>query len=41
MPALLFLAVTLVILKAGGSLTEKEGGVISEFFVATDYSPLK
>ena len=27
--------------KAGGSLTEKEGGVVSEFFVATDYSPLK
>jgi hypothetical protein len=26
---------------AGGSLTEKEGGVVSEFFVATDYSPLK
>ena len=27
--------------KAGGSLTEKEGGVVSEFFVATDYSPMK
>jgi len=27
--------------KAGGSLTEKEGGVLSEFFIATDYSPLK
>lgn len=27
--------------KAGGSLTEKEGGVVSEFFVATDYSPLQ
>jgi hypothetical protein len=26
--------------KAGGSLTEK-GGVVSEFLVATDYSPLK
>ena len=27
--------------KAGGSLTEKEGGVVSEFFVATDDSPLR
>ena len=27
--------------KAGGSLTEKENGVVSEFFTATDYSPLK
>ena len=27
--------------KAGGSLTEKENGVVSEFFVATDYSPMK
>ncbi len=27
--------------KAGGSLTEKEKGVVSEFFVATDYSPSK
>jgi uncharacterized protein YbaA (DUF1428 family) len=27
--------------KAGGSLTEKEGGVVSEFLVPTDYSPLR
>jgi hypothetical protein len=27
--------------KAGGPLTEKENGVVSEFFIATDYSPLK
>jgi hypothetical protein len=27
--------------KAGGSLTEKEGGVVSEFFVGTEYSPLR
>jgi hypothetical protein len=27
--------------KAGGSLTEKEGGVVSEFLTATDYSPLR
>src|SRR5688572_25064996 len=27
--------------KAGGSLTEPKGGVISEFLVPTDYSPLK
>lgn len=27
--------------KARGSLTEKEGGVVSEFFVATEYSPLR
>jgi hypothetical protein len=27
--------------KAGGSLTEKEGGVLSEFFVGTEYSPLR
>jgi hypothetical protein len=27
--------------KAGGSITEKENGVVSEFFVATEYSPLK
>lgn len=27
--------------KAGGSLTEKERGVISEFLVATEYSPLR
>jgi hypothetical protein len=27
--------------KAGGSLTEKNGGVRSEFFVATEYSPLR
>jgi hypothetical protein len=26
---------------AGGSLTNAENGVVSEFFVATDYSPLK
>ena len=27
--------------KAGGSLTEAKGGVVSEFLVPTDYSPLK
>lgn len=27
--------------KAGGSLTEKQGGVVSEFLTPTDYSPLK
>ena len=27
--------------KVGGSLTEKENGVVSEFFVATEYSPMK
>jgi len=27
--------------KAGGSLTVKENGVVSEFLVPTDYSPLK
>jgi hypothetical protein len=27
--------------QAGGSLTEKENGVVSELFVATEYSPLK
>ena len=27
--------------KAGGSLTEKDGGVVSEFLVPTDYSPLR
>mgnify|MGYP003618359332 FL=1 len=27
--------------KAGGSLTEKQGGVVSEFLKPTDYSPLK
>ena len=27
--------------KAGGSLTEKENGVVSEFLEATEYSPLK
>ena len=27
--------------KAGGSLTEKEGGVLSEFFVGAEYSPLR
>ncbi|MBX9578805.1 MAG: NIPSNAP family protein [Gemmataceae bacterium] len=27
--------------KAGGSLTAAEGGVVSEFLVPTDYSPLK
>ena len=27
--------------KAGGSLTEAKGGVVSEFLKATDYSPLK
>ena len=27
--------------KAGGSLTEKKGGVVSEFLVPTDYSPLR
>jgi hypothetical protein len=27
--------------KAGGSLTEAEGGVVSEFLKPTDYSPLK
>ncbi|MBX9627867.1 MAG: NIPSNAP family protein [Gemmataceae bacterium] len=27
--------------KAGGSLTEPKGGVLSEFLVPTDYSPLK
>src|SRR5262245_28867183 len=27
--------------KAGGSLTEPKGGVVSEFLVPTDYSPLK
>ena len=27
--------------QAGGSLTEKENGVLSEFFVATEYSPLR
>jgi hypothetical protein len=26
---------------AGGSLTEKESGVVSEFFVGTEYSPLR
>ena len=26
---------------AGGSLTNKEGGVISKFLIATEYSPLK
>jgi hypothetical protein len=25
----------------GGSLTEKENGVVSEFLEATDYSPLR
>lgn len=27
--------------KAGGSLTERQGGVVSEFLVPTDYSPLQ
>lgn len=27
--------------KAGGSLTERQGGVVSEFMTATDYSPLQ
>jgi hypothetical protein len=27
--------------QAGGSLTEKDKGVVSEFFVGTDYSPLR
>lgn len=27
--------------KAGGSLTERQGGVVSEFMVPTDYSPLQ
>jgi hypothetical protein len=27
--------------KGGGSLTEPKGGVVSEFLVPTDYSPLK
>jgi hypothetical protein len=27
--------------KAGGSLTERQGGVVSEFLTPTDYSPLK
>ena len=27
--------------KAGGSLTEPKGGVVSEFLKPTDYSPLK
>ena len=27
--------------KAGGSLTEKDGGVLSEFFVGAEYSPLR
>ena len=27
--------------KAGGSLTEAKGGVVSEFLKPTDYSPLK
>jgi len=27
--------------KAGGSLTEEKGGVLSEYLVPTDYSPLK
>ena len=27
--------------KAGGSLTAKDGGVLSEFFVGTEYSPLR
>jgi hypothetical protein len=27
--------------KGGGSLTEPKGGVLSEFLVPTDYSPLK
>lgn len=27
--------------RAGGSLTNPEGGVVSEFFAATDYSPLQ
>lgn len=27
--------------QAGGALTEKENGVLSEFFVATEYSPLR
>lgn len=27
--------------KAGGSLTEAKGGVVSEYLVPTDYSPLK
>src|SRR5438477_79098 len=27
--------------KAGGSLTEPKGGVVSEFLTPTDYSPLK
>jgi hypothetical protein len=26
---------------AGGSPTNKEGGVVSEFLVATEYSPLR
>jgi hypothetical protein len=26
---------------AGGSLTNKQGGVVSEFLVATEYSPLR
>jgi hypothetical protein len=27
--------------KAGGSLTEPKGGVLSEFLLPTDYSPLR
>lgn len=27
--------------QAGGSLTEKENGVVSQFFVPTAYSPLQ
>ena len=27
--------------QAGGSLTNKQGGVVSEFFTPTEYSPLK
>jgi hypothetical protein len=27
--------------RAGGSLTSAEGGVLSEFFIPTDYSPLR
>jgi len=27
--------------KVGGSLTEKEQGVVSEFFTPTDYSPIR
>ena len=28
-------------IRAGGSLTSAEGGVVSEFFIPTDYSPLR